>query len=79
LAETELARALRYRKALSLFMFDVDHFKAVNDSHGHKSGDIVLQKLAETMRQTLRDVDIVDRLGGEEFAAILPETDANDA
>ncbi|MDD1622942.1 MAG: diguanylate cyclase [Methylococcaceae bacterium] len=79
LAEVELARALRYRKPLSVLMFDIDHFKAVNDNHGHKTGDMVLQKLAAILRHTLREVDIIGRLGGEEFAVILPETGTDDA
>ncbi len=74
LAEAELARTLRYGKPFSLLMLDIDHFKAVNDEHGHKAGDVVLQKLADVMTKTLREVDVVGRLGGEEFAAILPET-----
>lgn len=79
LAETELARTLRYGKPFSLMMLDVDHFKAVNDTHGHKSGDLVLQRLARVMESTLREVDVVGRLGGEEFAVILPETTAEKA
>lgn len=74
LAEAELARALRYRKPLSLLMLDIDHFKAVNDNHGHKTGDRILQNLSAILRETLREVDIPGRLGGEEFAVILPET-----
>ncbi len=74
LAELELARSLRYHKQLSLFMIDIDHFKKVNDTHGHKTGDIVLQKLSEIMQESLREVDIIGRLGGEEFAVLLPET-----
>ncbi len=73
-AENELARALRYRNELSILMLDVDHFKQVNDTYGHKVGDIVLKKLSEVCRATLRDVDIVGRIGGEEFAILLPET-----
>lgn len=79
LAVSELARALRYHKALSLLMFDIDHFKAVNDNHGHKTGDRVLQLLATTVRQTLREIDIAGRMGGEEFAVLLPETSAVEA
>lgn len=79
LAETELARSLRFEKALSVLMLDIDHFKAVNDTHGHKTGDIVLQSFARTLRHTLREIDIIERLGGEEFAAILPETDGESA
>jgi diguanylate cyclase (GGDEF)-like protein/hemerythrin-like metal-binding protein/PAS domain S-box-containing protein len=79
LAEAELIRAHRYRKPISMLMFDVDHFKWVNDTHGHRAGDKVLQALAGIVRQTLREVDIVGRMGGEEFAAILPETNTEQA
>lgn len=74
LGETELARAQRHGRALSLFMLDIDHFKQFNDTYGHKAGDQVLQKLTEVMRATLRTVDILGRIGGEEFAVLLPET-----
>ena len=73
-AELELSRAVRYGSSLSLYMLDVDFFKKVNDSYGHKVGDLVLIKLAEVCRETLREVDIIGRLGGEEFAILLPET-----
>lgn len=73
--ELELSRAIRYEKSLSIFMIDIDFFKQVNDSHGHKVGDSVLKNLAEVCRQALRDFDIVGRVGGEEFAILLPETD----
>lgn len=72
--ETELARAQRHGHLLSVFMLDIDHFKQFNDTYGHKAGDQVLQKLAEVMRATLRTVDILGRVGGEEFAVLLPET-----
>lgn len=72
--ETELSRAVRYGKPLSLLMLDIDLFKLINDSHGHKAGDDVLKKLVETCRETLREVDIIGRIGGEEFAVLLPET-----
>jgi diguanylate cyclase (GGDEF)-like protein len=74
LAEQELNRAVRYGNPLSIFMMDIDFFKRVNDTHGHKVGDIVLKKLAEICQQTLREVDVIGRLGGEEFAILLPET-----
>ena len=77
--ELELSRAIRYDNALSIFMIDIDFFKQVNDSHGHKTGDTVLKKLAEVCGNMLRDVDIVGRIGGEEFAILLPETDKNEA
>ncbi|MCM2307166.1 MAG: diguanylate cyclase [Sulfuritalea sp.] len=75
LAEQELARALRYGGALSVFMMDIDHFKAVNDTYGHQTGDLVLQKLGSLCREALREFDSVGRIGGEEFAVILPQTD----
>lgn len=73
--DAELGRAKRYGHTLSVLMLDIDFFKGINDSHGHKAGDIVLQRLADVMRETLRTVDIVGRIGGEEFAVLLPETD----
>lgn len=73
-AEIELSRAVRYGDPFSLLMLDIDFFKQVNDSHGHQAGDAVLVKLASIMRQTLREVDIIGRIGGEEFAILLPET-----
>ena len=79
LAEAEMARALRYGKALSILMLDLDHFKAVNDLHGHRAGDDLLRQVADTFRQILREVDVVGRLGGEEFAVLLPESDLKQA
>ena len=73
-AQRELNRATRYGTVLSLLMLDLDHFKAVNDTHGHDVGDDVLCAMAEAMRGALRDVDTPGRLGGEEFAVLLPET-----
>ena len=78
-AERELNRAIRYSKRLSIFMMDIDHFKRINDTHGHNAGDMVLKKLAEVCLQTLRKEDIIGRLGGEEFAILLPETGAESA
>lgn len=77
--ELELGRATRYGSPLSLLMLDIDLFKQVNDTHGHKAGDMVLKKLAEVCGETLREVDVVGRLGGEEFAILLPETDMKSA
>lgn len=79
LAEQELARTRRYDKPLSVLMFDLDEFKAINDTHGHQAGDNVLRKVGEVCRRTLREVDIVGRIGGEEFAILLPESDAKQA
>lgn len=78
-AEQELARAVRYANKLSMLMMDIDYFKQINDRHGHKVGDSVLRKLAEVCRDTLRNVDIIGRMGGEEFAVLLPETDTAEA
>ncbi len=74
LAENELSRVARYGGALSLIMFDVDHFKRINDTRGHSIGDLVLQSIAATTRETMRENDIVGRIGGEEFVVLLPET-----
>jgi diguanylate cyclase (GGDEF)-like protein len=74
LAEVELARSLRYGNPYAVLLLDIDHFKGINDQHGHKSGDAVLQALAEIMQNSLREVDIIGRIGGEEFAILLPET-----
>lgn len=79
LAEHEPARALRYQRPLSLLMIDIDHFKAINDTWGHRTGDDVLQKVSQLIRNAIRDVDIVGRIGGEEFAAMLVETDVEQA
>lgn len=74
LAEQELLRSLRYKCELSVLVLDIDHFKKINDTYGHKTGDFVLQQFARTCQVILREVDIIGRLGGEEFAVLLPET-----
>ncbi|MDR0441500.1 MAG: diguanylate cyclase [Candidatus Accumulibacter sp.] len=74
LAEREFMRYKRYGAPLSVFMIDIDHFKRINDAHGHAVGDLVLRHLAEQLKGLLRDSDIIGRYGGEEFAVILPET-----
>ncbi|MBI1175163.1 MAG: diguanylate cyclase [Sideroxydans sp.] len=76
LAEQELARAVRYGSPLSLLLLDVDYFKKINDTYGHRAGDVALQNLADYCRKTLREVDVTGRFGGEEFAIILPQTDS---
>jgi diguanylate cyclase (GGDEF)-like protein len=73
--EKEVNRAMRYQRALSLIIFDLDHFKKINDVHGHLVGDRVLKKVAEIVLLTVRESDMVARYGGEEFAIILPETE----
>ena len=70
----EYARHSRYDTAATLVMFDIDHFKRVNDTYGHQAGDKVIQQVAETVREHIRDVDIAGRYGGEEFAVLLPGT-----
>jgi diguanylate cyclase (GGDEF)-like protein len=74
LARAELARCQRYMRPLTILMIDIDHFKAVNDRFGHAAGDRVLQTVAAVCRAAKRDSDVVARVGGEEFALMLPET-----
>ena len=71
---TELLRAERYALPVSCLMIDLDYFKGINDLCGHQKGDQVLQKVAHTLVQSLREVDIVGRYGGDEFLVILPQT-----
>lgn len=74
--EDEIWRARRFCHSLGLVIFDLDYFKTVNDTWGHQQGDVVLQQFAETLLNTSRRVDKVARFGGEEFALLLPATDA---
>ncbi|KAA6185671.1 diguanylate cyclase [Thiohalocapsa marina] len=73
-AATEIARAHRYCEPLSLLLFDLDHFKAINDSLGHQVGDQVLIELSDRVKSRLREVDVLARWGGEEFVVLLPGT-----
>lgn len=73
--ERELSRCQRYGRDLSLIIFDIDHFKHINDSYGHLAGDAVLKQLAELVKANIRREDFLARYGGEEFAIILPEID----
>lgn len=74
-ADQELSRTKRYGGPLSVLMIDIDRFKIVNDTWGHQTGDLVIRKLGQLCRETLRDIDIIGRIGGEEFAVALPQTD----
>lgn len=78
-AASEVARAVRTRTPLALVLIDVDHFKLVNDIHGHLAGDKALRAIARTFQIFLRDYDLAGRFGGEEFALLLPQTSAADA
>ncbi len=70
-----ISGAIRHKTTLSLFMFDLDHFKDINDTYGHPAGDKVLKEVSAMVKQNMRTGDILTRYGGEEFIAILPETD----
>lgn len=72
--ETEYERYRRYEKPFSLVMIDIDHFKNVNDTYGHKTGDAVLSGVAAVMEKNIRKTDFIGRYGGEEFVVVLPET-----
>jgi len=78
-AEREIARSRRYGRPSSLVMLDVDHFKSVNDTHGHSTGDQVLHQIARIAEVTLRPCDVFGRLGGEEFGLLLPEINGTEA
>jgi len=79
LAEVEWKRTLRHHRPLSVLMLDLDRFKQINDTHGHDEGDRVLKKLAGSLKNTCRAEDILARYGGDEFIALLPETDQSGA
>ena len=72
--DRELSRSRRYQRPLSLVLFDIDHFKQVNDAHGHLAGDFTLRELAGLVRSSVRAEELFARYGGEEFALVLPET-----
>ena len=77
--DKELERSRRYHSSLSLILFDLDHFKAINDRYGHPAGDVVLMNVAKAVCSAVRPCDIMARYGGDEFAIILPETGAEGA
>lgn len=78
-ADAELQRSRRYKTPLALLMIDIDHFKSINDNYRHKVGDLVLQKLSTMLVDSLRQVDVLGRIGGEEFAILLPESKLENA
>ncbi|MEM7470796.1 MAG: diguanylate cyclase [Pseudomonadota bacterium] len=77
--EIEFSRARRFRHAMTVAMIDIDHFKQVNDTYGHDAGDAVLCAMAAMMINEFRTIEMVGRLGGEEFAVIFPQTDVDGA
>ena len=77
--EEEYRRFLRHHHTTSLIMFDIDHFKAINDNYGHPAGDEVIRETARVLKNNLREIDIAGRYGGEEFAVVLIDTDAEGA
>lgn len=74
--QREYARHRRYQSMAALVMFDIDHFKQVNDAHGHPAGDKVIQAVADVVREQVRDTDYAGRYGGEEFVVLLPDIDS---
>ena len=72
--KSEIARSSRYGHPISLIYFDVDNFKTINDKYGHNTGDKLLKKISETAKGNLRNTDVFARMGGDEFAVLLPET-----
>ncbi|XLZ72171.1 GGDEF domain-containing protein [Massilia sp. SR12] len=77
--QREMARARRHKRPLAVLMLDIDHFKRINDTFGHAAGDKVIEQVAQACRARTRNIDLAGRLGGEEFALLLPETGATAA
>ncbi len=75
LIRVEIDRARRYQRDLSIIMIDIDHFKEVNDQHGHQAGDLVLKEVVNIIKVNMRNTDFLGRWGGEEFLIVCPETD----
>lgn len=79
LADAEISRSVRYGSSTSLIIFDLDHFKKVNDTYGHNEGDMVLRKIVKIVSTAIRKTDVFARWGGEEFIVMLPETNEENA
>jgi two-component system cell cycle response regulator len=77
--DREMARCIRHQRTMSLVLLDIDHFKSVNDQHGHLAGDAVLRELAALLKARMRKEECLARYGGEEFALVLPETPRDNA
>jgi diguanylate cyclase (GGDEF)-like protein len=77
--EREMARCARYKRPMALVMFDVDHFKKINDTHGHIAGDYVLKRLSALVNEKIRREELFARYGGEEFTVVMPEASAEQA
>jgi diguanylate cyclase (GGDEF)-like protein len=77
--DRELARSARYHRPLTLILFDIDHFKSINDSYGHLGGDFTLRELAACVKTVVRKEEVLARYGGEEFIIVLPETTTDGA
>jgi diguanylate cyclase (GGDEF)-like protein len=77
--ENEIRRTENYRQALALFMFDIDEFKKINDTHGHYAGDVVLKRMAEIVQKNTRGYDLVGRYGGDEFMVLITSSTAEQA
>jgi len=77
--DEEISSSDRHRRSVALAMLDIDHFKEINDAHGHPFGDAVLRRVADTLSVALRSCDVLCRYGGDEFGVILRDTSAEDA